>query len=113
MSNNKRSSTSLVLALGPEVITVLQAASTGDRTAIVGRWETDTPPGSLQGGAIQDPARLTAALRALWRKAGLRERSVSVVLPASGYSMRNLRLPDLPAAERRAVVRGELEQNGA
>lgn len=113
MSNPKRSASSFVLGLGPSVITLLQAIPGGDRTYVAGRWEVDMPPGAMLNGAVQEPARLTAALRALWRKAGLRGRSVSVVLPTASYSMRNLRLPDLPQPERRAVVRGELEQSGA
>lgn len=104
---------SLSLALGQHVLTLLHVRDAGRGVEVLGRWEADTPSGSISGGAVQDPVRLGAALRALWRKAGVRDRKVNVVLPPAGYSARALRLPDIPHRERRAIVRGELEQNGA
>src|SRR5687768_18376715 len=106
MANPNRGTTFSVLALGSEVISLLQASATPEGARVTGRWEADTPAGLLNGGAVQDPARLAPILRALWRKSGVRERSVVVILPSVGYSMRSLRLPDLPVAERRPVVRG-------
>lgn len=94
-------------------MTLIETRGTGRSVDVVGRWEMDTPRGTVSGPVVHDPPRLGVALRTLRRRAGVRGRVVNLVLPPSGYSARALRLPDIPEGERRPIVRGELEQTGA
>jgi Tfp pilus assembly PilM family ATPase len=73
----------------------------------------ETPEGAVEGTSIIDPSRVAQAIRLLLRQMGIaRMRSASVALLSPSYSMRTLRLPDVPVGERRTLVRGELEQVG-
>src|SRR5579862_8336615 len=70
---------------------------------------TDLPRGAIEENTIADAARLGLTIRALLRKIGCTARSAHVALFSPGYSMRVLRMPDVPVSERRQLVRNELE----
>lgn len=71
------------------------------------------PRGVVDGAGILNPQVVVQALRKLRRDLNLEGRFAAVALPDPGYSMRALRLPDIPPGERRTLVRGELEEMGA
>ncbi|MFN3648285.1 MAG: hypothetical protein ACK47B_01790 [Armatimonadota bacterium] len=113
MANPSSSTGPVALSITPETITVVRVQQSGSGAGVVLREQIDTPHGAVSETTIHDVTRLGQALRALWRQARIRERSVTLVLPRADYSMRTLRLPEIPERDRRAVVRGELEQTGA
>jgi len=80
---------------------------------ILARGAVETPRGAVEGASIMDPAAVGQAIRDLRRQMGVRSRVVSIAIHSPGYQMRTLRLPDVPVAERRLLVRNELESMSA
>lgn len=113
MHKPSRPTTSVALALTPEYLFAVQVRSENGQLAVVNSGSEIVPEGCFTDGAVTDPQQLGRTIRSLWNRLGFRERSASVVLPSGLCSLRAVRLPHLPAPERRAVVRGELEHVGA
>jgi len=90
----------------------VQARAGAGQIEVLAREVVELPPGCLEGGAVRDAGLASAAIQALVRRLG-RSRSALMVLPSASYSMRTVRLPDVPVAEQRSLVRNELEQAGA
>jgi len=113
MLKQNRQHTSVALAITRDLIFAVQVRSNEGRLEILNSGFEPVPAGCFTEGAVTDPQHLGRTIRALFNRLGLRERSASVVLPSGLCSLRAVRLPELPAPERRAVVRGELEHAGA
>jgi Tfp pilus assembly PilM family ATPase len=107
------SSENIGIVIDPCAIVAVQARFLNGRIEVLNRSSIETPPGSVQGAVIEDPERVAQALRILMRQMGVRPRFASLALVSPGYSMRTVRLPEVPPAERRALVRGEMEELGA
>jgi Tfp pilus assembly PilM family ATPase len=107
------SSENLGIVIDSHTITAVQARIVNGRIEVISRSMVETPPGAVVGAVIEDPERVALALRSLVRDMGARSRSASVALISPGYAMRTVRLPEVPPAERRALVRGEMEGLGA
>jgi len=113
MLKQNRQLTSVALAITQDLVYAIQVQKQDGRLEILKSGSEPIPAGCFTEGAVTDPQHLGRTIRALFHRMGLRERSASVVLPSGLCSLRAVRLPDLPAPERRAVVRGELEHVGA
>jgi Tfp pilus assembly PilM family ATPase len=98
------------LLITTHAIVGVQIRAQRGRVEVISRGSVETPPGSVEGSAILGPSQVAQALRNLRSQMNLQTRSASVALLTPGYQMRTLRLPDVPAAERRTLVRGELEE---
>lgn len=113
MLKQNRQLTSVALAITQDLVFAIQVRNQDGQLEILKSGSEPIPAGCFTDGAVTDPQQLGRTIRTLYNRMGLRERSASVVLPSGLCSLRAVRLPDLPAAERRAVVRGELEHVGA
>lgn len=69
------------------------------------RGEVALPPGAVVDGDVVQPEVVTEALRGLWKRANLRERTVAVGLASQRVTVRQIDLPDLPDADLRDAVR--------
>jgi len=96
----------------PSTITAVQARRSPGRIEVVAVGAVDTPKGAMDGGRVKDPASVGQAIRGLLRHLNIRSRSVRVALSSSSYGLRALRFPEVPRQERRAMVRGEMEEKG-
>jgi type IV pilus assembly protein PilM len=69
------------------------------------RGEVALPSGAVVDGDVVEPGVVTDALRGLWKRAGLRQRTVAVGLASQRVTVRQLDLPDLADAELGDAVR--------
>lgn len=67
------------------------------------------PDGTMQGGVISDRMRLAGAIRQLLQANHIIARQAVVGLPSRAVFARTVTIPPVPDAERRAVVRGEID----
>ncbi|MCW3097139.1 MAG: type pilus assembly protein PilM [Chthonomonadaceae bacterium] len=107
------SSENIGIVIDAHSIIAVQARIVNGRVEVISRGKIETPPGAVDGAVIEDPERVAQALRNLVRDMGARSRTASAALISPGYTMRTVRLPEVPPAERRALVRGEMEELGA
>lgn len=106
------SSENIGIVIDPRAITAVQARFVNGRLEVLSHGRAETPPGAVEGAAITDPERVAQALRSLVREMGARSRYASIALISPGYGLRTVRLPEVPPSERRALVRGEMEEQG-
>lgn len=99
----------LGLLLTSDVIYAAQVRVQNGLLEVVSHGSIETPPGSIRESSIINSARVGQAIRELCQRLRYRGRTASVVLPSAGYQMRALRLPEVPQADQRAIVRGEME----
>src|SRR5688572_4408029 len=59
------------------------------------------PTGAVQGGMIQDPAAITAAVRQLWATVRFRNRSVALGVTNPQVLVRQMTVANLPQREMR------------
>src|SRR5437016_2461480 len=112
MARQTRRGGAIGLYVGNRTITAVQIRSTPAGVEILARGAVEMPQATIENAVVVNPGRLGQAIRSLWNSMGLMERAAELALPPVSYSMRALRFPDLPARERRSIVRGELEQTG-
>lgn len=62
------------------------------------------PPGTVQGGVVQDDKSVTAALKHLWSTAKFRGRQVAVGVANPQVVVREMTLPNLPDKEMRKAL---------
>src|ERR1044071_1095912 len=113
METGSRGGSAVGLLITPKTLTATAVRVQDGRPVVTARGSVEIPDGVMAGMEIMEPSRLAQAIRSLWRKLALRERTVTVTLPTPAYGLRTLRLPGVAERERRALVRGELEQMAA
>ena len=113
MNTVSRRNSSVALTIGDRYLSAVQVAASESGLEVTAHCAIECPRGAVRDGVVQDAPAVAQAVRNLWRTAGLRDRAAAVVLPTTGYFLRALQFPDIPERERRSIVRGELEQDGA
>lgn len=92
----KRSYVSLSFA-SPKKLQLAQLSS--DKKKIKKSLTLDIPPGLIKDSRVQDTHALAALLKGIWKKMGLKEKSVGIVVSESATFTKTLKLPKLPTAE--------------
>ena len=105
--------TALTFFLTRDTIAGIQIRSVRGKIEIIAYGALPTPIGTMDGASILNPTSLGQAIRALMRQMGIEAKTASIALPSPGYSMRPMRLPEVPPKERRTLIRSELEQVAA
>lgn len=94
------------LEIGTSAVRAVQIErSRGGTLRLTHRGEVPLAPGAVIDGDVVEPAVVTDALRALWKQARLRSRTVAVGLASQRVTVRQIDLPDLPDADLRDAVR--------
>jgi len=101
------------LAITEEYLLAVGVQHVHGKAQVAAHGVVELPRGAVEGSSVAEPQVVGEALRKLRRELNLQSRSACVVMLSPGYAMRALRLPDIPAAEQRTLVRGELEETGA
>src|SRR5262249_23554905 len=91
------------IQIDSQTITIVQARAHAGGVEVVNGGVTGPPEGALDGSVIRDPHGVAHQIRALLKAMNLRPKAASVALTAYSYSMRTVRLPDVPPAERAAL----------
>jgi Tfp pilus assembly PilM family ATPase len=100
------------LFMTSDAITIVEVAVRQGRPLVTAIGSAATPEGCVENGTIFEPSRMAQAIRLLMRQMNVTAESACVAFPSDAYSMRSFRFPEAPLAERRSLVRGELDQAG-
>src|SRR4051812_19040224 len=103
----------LGIFIDSRAITVVQARSQSGRLEVVAHGSADTPSDAVENADVLDPYRVAQVIKGLLKEMKIQSRSASVAIATQGYSLRSVRLPDVPVVERSPLVRNELEETGA
>lgn len=94
------------LDIGSSAVRAVQfAKSRNGPHRLTHHGEVALPPGAVVDGDVLEPDVVTAALRELWRQAGLRGRAVAVGLASQRVTVRQIELPELADSELGDAVR--------
>ncbi len=112
MRSGSKSGESLGLVLGKDAFVAVSVRAERESYRAISVSAVEPPPGSMEGAIVTEAARMGDITKTLRRQMNLEVRSLTVSLRSTGYGMRTVRLPDVPAREQRMLVRGELEGSG-
>lgn len=89
--------------------TVFAACGSGKRSLSAGTRSViyKMPEGSLLNGMITNEQELTEQLRGFWKREGLPEKGVRLVLESSNFSVKTFDLPKIKRKEALGVIRRE------
>src|ERR1051325_10867791 len=107
-----KGSSHIGIAISGETMVGVHLKVSRDSFETVAAVAVETPAGAVDGTAIANPAPASVAVRRIRRELNSTAKSACVALLSPSYSMRNLRLPDVPPREQRTLARGELEESG-
>jgi len=94
------------LDIGSSAVRAVELEQRRGEAFRLGRYrEAALPPGAVVDGEVVEPDVVATALRDLWGKGGLRQRTVAVGLASQRVTVRQIELPDLPEAELVDAVR--------
>ncbi|MGE5675483.1 MAG: type IV pilus biogenesis protein PilM, partial [Mycobacterium leprae] len=74
------------------------------RFRVHGCGKVPTPPGSVEGGLVQDPVAVGKAIRQAVKAAGIKARKAAIAVHPQVAFLRTLSFPVMPAAEVRGVI---------
>lgn len=86
--------------VGSTAVRVAEVAP-GDVPVIVRAAQVPLPPGGVEAGEVRQPDVVAAALRELWRKAGVKSKQVHLGVGNQRVVVREIALPWLPEKELR------------
>ena len=91
--------------IGATGIRAVEATTSGRSLHVRRAGAVPLPTGVVVGGVIKDPAQVTSALKALWRKARFSTRNVATVVGADpAVLIRSARVPYMASAADRECV---------
>ena len=87
------------LDIGSSSIRAVEARRGKDDHTLINFGQVPLPPGAVQGGVVQDPAAVTAALKQLWAASKFGTRQVSLGVTNPQLVVREMSVSNLPAKE--------------
>jgi len=95
------------LEIGDKTIKIARLRKTREGFALADYGSIPTPPGAVEAGFVNDPARLGEFLGQLVRDLGLRNKSVVSAVAGPQVYTRSLIMPRMKPEEQRAAIRYE------
>jgi type IV pilus assembly protein PilM len=92
------------LDIGSTAVRAVQTARRRDGPVVTRFAHVPLPPGAMQGGVVEDPKVVTAALRHLWGAARLRDKHVVLGVTNPQVVIRQMSVANLPEKERRKAL---------
>lgn len=71
-----------------------------------------TPPGVIKDGILTDENLMVNTIEKLFQEKGFNAKQIVMILPEGTVITRFLKIPDMPRAEIKEIVKGEVEQYG-
>jgi type IV pilus assembly protein PilM len=97
------------ISLTEDAIYVVAARPTPSGAQVIQVGAAPLPEGALDNGRVHQSELLAAAIRALLKTHAVSARAAVIGLPSRAVFTRTVTIPPVPARERRALVRGEIE----
>jgi type IV pilus assembly protein PilM len=99
------------LDIGSSGLKAVQLTPAGQSYRVAGLAIEPVPPGAVVDGVVTDPPTVSAAVRRLFERAGIRSASVAVALPGNAAIVKRISVPAMTGGELEEAIRWEAEQH--